>query len=362
MAEERQKGLGYYVTLGRSGLRVSPLALGTGTFGNRWGAGWSAEEPAIRAVFQAYSEEGGNFLDTADIYHTGLSEEYTGKLARDFGGRDRFVIATKFTLGTTTGDPNANGNGRKNIVKSAEDSLKRLGTDYIDLYYMHWWDALTPVEEVMSSLDALVRSGKVRYIGLSNPPAWYFAKGQTVAQFRGWEPVIALQMQYNLLVRDIEDEYIDAAREFGTAIVPWSPLANGLLSGKYRVENGKLTGAGRVVDGWVTDPNVDPTSERTGRTIDALVEVAKAIGATPAQVALNWLQTQPGVASTIIGATKPEQVRDNIGALKIAIPAELRARLEEASAPAPGYPYTLTMKNNRAAILGQTDVRRQAPW
>lgn len=352
-----QRSLSNYLTLGRSGLRVSPLCLGTGTFGNGWGESWSTDLETSRGIMRAYVDAGGNFLDTADIYHHGSSEEITGQLVKEFGGRERFVIATKFTLAMDATNPNRAGNGRGNIMAAVEDSLHRLGTSYIDLYYMHWWDAMTPAEEVMAALDTLVRSGKVRYIGLSNPPAWYFTKAQMLALQHGRSPVIALQMQYSLLVRDIEDEHVDAAAEFGTGILPWSPLANGLLSGKYQLKNGELQGDGRYTKSWVTDANLDLKAERTGRTLDALRAVASEVGTSPAQVALHWVQTQRGVASTIIGASKPQQVADNIAALSVQLTDEQRTRLDEASKPPARYPYTLTHVTNRKNIIGENPVR-----
>src|ERR1700693_3911720 len=221
-----------YVTLGRSGLRVSPLARGTMTFGteSRWGS-----EPAVaRQVFDGYIEQGGNFIDTADGYTNGKSEELLGHFIAERSLRERLALATKFTFNADPANPNAGGNGRKNIYRALEGSLRRLQTDYIDLYWMHVWDMMTPVEEVLASLDTLGQAGKGRYIGLSDVPAWYVARAQTLAEQQGRERISALQLEYSLVQRNIEREHIPAAQELGIAVCPWSPLAGGLLSGKYK--------------------------------------------------------------------------------------------------------------------------------
>src|SRR5512135_1389441 len=215
-ASERASNLGSYALLGRSGLRVSPLCLGTMTFGTEWG--WGADPDACRAMLRAYLEAGGNFVDTADLYTGGRSEEILGGLLREAGDRDRLVLASKFTFNARPGDPNAGGNGRKNILRALEGSLRRLGTEYLDLYWLHAWDGLTPVEEVMATLDALVRSGKVRHLGLSDVPAWYLARAQTLAEWRGLERICALQLEYSLVERSIEREFVPAALELGMGI------------------------------------------------------------------------------------------------------------------------------------------------
>jgi aryl-alcohol dehydrogenase-like predicted oxidoreductase len=331
--------LASYYLLGRSGLRVSPLAFGAGTFGSKWGDHWSIDKATAKSILKRYFEAGGNFVDTADSYHDGESEEITGELVRDLTKRDRVVIATKFSFGMHPGDPNGGGNGRKHILDTLDGSLRRLKTDYIDLYWLHNWDTITPVEEVMSTLNSVVQSGKVRYIGLSNPPAWFLGRAQTMAQLRGWEPISAIQMQYSLAMRNIEFEYTDAAIEMGIGICPWSPLANGMLTGKYKVSSEKVAGDGRLANAWTTDPFNDPKSERNINIVKTLVEVAEKLGHSPAQVALNWVTTQPGVNSSIIGASKLTQLEDNIQALEFEIPAELRQRLDDVSKPPLSYPY-----------------------
>lgn len=352
------KSLASYSLLGRSGLRVSPLAFGTGTFGDAWGEHWTTNKEDAKKILGRYLEAGGNFLDTADSYQSGQSEEITGELLREISNRERVVIASKFTFGTHPGDPNGGGNGRKHMIEAVNASLRRMGTDYIDLYWVHNWDTMTPVEEVMSSLNNLVQSGKVRYIGLSNPPAWYLGRAQTIAELRGWEKLAGIQMQYSLAVRNIEHEYVDAAQELGLGIVPWSALANGLLTGKYKIENNKVTGEGRMASTWVTDPFMDATTPQMINLVEVLKEVAKELGRTPAQVALNWVTNRPGVSSTIIGASKLTQLEDNIQALEFEIPNELLTKLNEASKPPLVYPYFFHEGSLQEGVKATTEVSK----
>lgn len=351
--------LAQYHTLGRSGLRVSPLALGTATFGDQWGPNWGTEVGVAKEILKRFLEAGGNFLDTADTYHNGESEEITGKLIRQLTNRDNVVLATKFSFATRPGDPNSGGNGRKHIMEAVDASLRRLGTDYIDLYWLHNWDGVTPAEEVMNTLNSLVQSGKVRYIGLSNPPAWYLGRAQTIAELRGWEKIAAIQMEYSLAVRNIEFEYVDAAAEMGIGILPWSPLANGLLTGKYKKEGKELKGDGRLANSWVTDPHVNPLEDKTDNLVQGLVDVAQQLGRSPAQVALNWVTNRKAVVSTIIGASKLTQLEDNIHALEFDIPAELLKRLDELSAPKAEYPYFFHRGDVAALVHASTKVGRR---
>src|SRR5437868_9191109 len=295
-----------YSTLGRSGLRVSPLCLGTMTFGTEWG--WGAEESVSRALFERYIEQGGNFIDTADGYTGGKSEEMVGKFIADRALRDRVVLATKFTFNAEPGNPNAGGNGRKNIYRALHGSLRRLQTDFIDLYWLHAWDTVTPVEEVISTLNDLVREGKIRHYGFSDTPAWYVARAQTLAEKEGKERLIALQLEYSLVERNIEREHIPAAQELGLGICPWSPLASGFLTGKYKRDGNDGRGEGRLQK--VKDSG-NPTqlrfSAQNWKILDVLLEVARKTNHSPAQIALNWVATQPGVSSTIVGASKLSQ-------------------------------------------------------
>jgi len=350
-----------YVTLGRSGLRVSPLCLGTMTFGTEWG--WGSDESGARAIFHRYIEAGGNFIDTADGYTNGKSEEMLGKFLSEHGRRDRLVIATKFTMNTDPGYPNAGGNGRKNTYRALEGSLLRLKTDYIDLYWLHAWDTVTPMEEVVSTLNDLVRVGKIRHYGFSDTPAWYLARAQTLAEKEGKERMVALQLEYSLLERNIEREHIPAAQELGIGICPWSPLAGGLLTGKYNRQAGGPggpVGEGRI-EKTKGSPFLKPLNERTWRIHDTLVEVAAQIDRTPAQVALNWVATQPGVTSTIIGATKLAQLDDNLAALGFTIPAGLRTRLDNVSALEPAHPYVFFGPPIQAITGGGVSIQAWAP-
>lgn len=243
MTSPQTSPLNSYYTLGRTGLRVSRLALGTMTFGTEWG--WGSDKETARQLFNAYADAGGNFFDTADLYTNGTSEAWLGEFVAERGLRDKAVIATKFTYNPEPGNPNAGGNGRKNILRAVDGSLKRLGTDYIDLYLLHTWDRLTPAEEVMRTLDDLVRAGKIRHAGLSDVPAWYASRAQTLAEWRGYEPISALQLEYSLIERNIEREFTDLGTQHGMGIMVWSPLGSGLLSGKYRPSNDGGSGDGR---------------------------------------------------------------------------------------------------------------------
>ena len=356
-----------YHLLGHTGLRVSPLALGALTFGE---GGWRAGEDAARSIFLRYLEAGGNFLDTAINYADGRSEELLGTFMAETGTREHLVVATKFGVATRPGDPNSGGNGRKNIVASLETSLRRLRTDYVDLYWLHMWDTVTPVEEVMSTMDALVRAGRIRAIGLSNVPAWYAAKAQLVAQRHGWEPVAALQMEYSLAERSIEREHVPLALDLGIGILPWSPLANGLLAGKYRLgDDESVRGDGRL-SGMVSDgtaaalrgwgnPAISKLLTARSRSIaEALRECADAVGRTPAQVALNWVANRPGVVSTLVGVTRVAQLDDDLAALGFDLPGDIAARLEEASRPEPVYPYYFAGPAMGPTLTAGTSVTR----
>ncbi len=329
-----------YTLAGRRGLRISPLSLGAGTFGDAWDPAWQSPAAEIDRIIGMYLDAGGNVIDTADRYQGGKSEEAVGAYLRKSGRRDDIVLATKVGYGAP-GDVHQGGNARLTIQRAVEGSLRRLGTDVIDLYHVHLWDTFTPVDEVMATLDTLVRAGKIRYVGFSNVPAWYLGRAQTLAEWRGWEPIAVLQVNYSLLARHIEYEFTDAVQALGIGLTAWSPLANGLLSGKYRVnDQGKFEGDGRVTKTWTTDNTVDPAVPQTKRVLDTLVAVAKEIDRTPAQVALNWVTNRPGVVSTVIGARTEAQLRDNLAALDFELPAALAAKLEEAGRPAAQYPYS----------------------
>jgi aryl-alcohol dehydrogenase-like predicted oxidoreductase len=348
-----------YVMLGRSGLRVSPLCLGTMTFGTDWG--WGADESAARKLFDYYLDHGGNFVDTADGYTSGKSETFLGNMIRERGARDRVVLATKFTFGAEPQNPNSGGNGRKNIYRALEGSLRRLGTDYVDLYWLHCWDMLTPIEEVASTLTDLVRAGKVRNIGLSDVPAWYAARYQTLAEKNGWERIAALQLEYSLVERSIEREHIPMARALGMAVLPWSPLAGGFLAGKYQRSSDGTAGEGRI------DKMKDSTnpvfqklanpSEKSWQVLVVVRAIATELGRSPAEVALAWVSGQPGITSTIIGATKLPQLESNIGSLAIELSAGQRERLDRASALESVHPYMYFGDTFQSMIHGGAKVR-----
>ncbi|NBB83359.1 MAG: aldo/keto reductase, partial [Alphaproteobacteria bacterium] len=289
----------------------------------------------------------------------GESERWLGAFVRERAMRDRAVIATKFGYGAEPGNPNAGGNGRKNIVRAVEGSLRRLGTDYIDLYLLHTWDRVTPVEEVMRAMDDLVRAGKVLHVGLSDVPAWYAARAQTLAELRGWAPVTALQLEYSLAERSIEHEFVPLGTEHGMGVMVWSPLASGLFSGKYRAD---ATGEGRLVT--VKDsgnPAFDKFTGRNFRIVAELEAVAAEVGRSMAQVAINWIANRPGVASVILGATKPHQLAETLAALDLDLPPELADRLDVATAPDRPFPYQFFGPEIQAMINGGAAVGGERP-
>lgn len=351
--------LNEYVLLGRSGLRVSRLCLGTMTFGTDWG--WGNSEDAARQIFDRYLDSGGNFIDTADRYTNGSSETLIGKFLKARGDRERVVVATKYSFGREQGNANSGGNGRKNLHNALDNSLRRLQTDYIDLYWLHTWDGTTPVDEVMSALDDVVRSGKVRYIGFSNVPGWYLGRAQTLAELRGWTRLIALQFEYSLVERSLEPEFLPAMREFGLGLTPWSPMGGGILTGKYKRTEKGVAGDGRgaaVAEHPVLGRHF---REKNFRIADEVVSVAKELGRTPAQVALNWVANRPSVDSPIIGATKLNQLDDNLAALDFEIPAELLERLDKISAPEILYPYNFFYGEGMSEMVNAgTKVRQRS--
>lgn len=327
--------LDHYVTLGRSGLRVSPLCLGAMTFGEDLGWGSSVEDS--ERIMDRFLEGGGNFIDTANFYTKSHSEKIIGDhIGRHAAKRDRLVLATKFSGNNYPGDPNGGGSGRKSIVNACEHSLRRLQTDYIDLYWLHNWDIHTPIEETMSALHDLVRAGKVRYIGVSDTPAWKVAQANVIAQFRGWSAFVGLQIEYSLLERTVEHEQVPMAQELGLGITPWSPLKGGLLSGKYtRANPGASDGGGRSM---LMDAS---KNEQTWALVDELAKIAAKHDSTVARVALAWVQAKPGVTSTIIGARTLAQLDDNLKALDVTLTADDVAALDALSTPAPIFPQRM---------------------
>lgn len=340
-----------YYLLGRSGLRVSRLALGTMTFGNGGirgiGGSWGADEQTARTIFNRYIAVGGNFIDTANSYAGGLSESLVGTFVAEAGLRDEVVIATKFSNSLSPGNPNAGGNGRKAMMQAVDASLKRLKTDYIDLYLLHTWDRMTPAEEVMRTFDDLVRAGKIRYAGLSDVPGWYAARAQTWAEAHTLTQPICLQLPYSLVERSIEHEFVPFAETLGLGITAWSPLAMGLLSGKYRpgsADQGRLSQD-------ASGGGLGLFTERNTQILTVLERIAGEMGRSMAQVALNWCVNRPGVAAAIIGASRLSQLDDNLAALDFTIPPELRSELDGATAIDAPYPYALFADEYQAAIL-----------
>ncbi|SFQ67828.1 Predicted oxidoreductase [Roseivivax halotolerans] len=345
--------------LGRSGLVVSPLALGTMTFGP---GGWNADEAASREIFHAYREAGGNFVDTADIYSGGVSEELVGKFIRETGSRDDIVLATKFgfngsssPLTATQGggaNPHAGGAGSKNIHRALDASLRRLGTDYVDLYWMHIWDGVTPVEEIVQTLGDLVRAGKIRHYAFSDMPAWVAMKAATIAAERRVPGPIAMQLEYSLVAREVEAEHFPAAQEGGMGVMPWSPLAGGFLTGKYNrddtVDTGRLSGANPFGDSKFTD--------RNWTILDTLREVAVELDCEPAQAALAWAMSRPGVASTLVGARTVAQLTGNLSAASISLNDDQMRRLNEVSAPVPGFTSSLVSPEVRKMLYGGHEI------
>lgn len=326
--------LNHYVTLGRSGLRVSPFCLGTMTFGEEWGFG--ADERTSTQILDFYLEQGGNFIDTANLYTQGHSERILGDyFSRMPGKRQRVVLATKFASNMHPGDPNGGGTNRKSIIAACEASLERLKTDYIDLYWQHWEDPFTPIEETMRALDDLVTAGKVRYVGFSDTPAWKVATAQITAQFRGWAPLVALQIEYSLLERTVEGELIPMAQALGLGVTPWGSLRSGVLSGKYSRHNMKAESVGR--SGAVARN----ANEQVYHVLDVLAGVAQHHGTTSARIALAWVRDRPGVSSPILGARTLDQLKDNLAALDIRLEAEDVAALDSATVPKLNFPASM---------------------
>src|SRR6185312_15554570 len=353
MSEPRT--LDTYRLLGRSGLRVSPLALGATTFGQDWG--WGADRTEARRLFETYIERGGNFIDTANRYTNGTSEEFIGEFAS--GRRDSLVIATKYTLTGRPSDPNSGGNHRKSMIRSVEESLKRLQTDYLDLLYLHVWDGTTPVEEILRAMDDLVRAGKVLYLGISDTPAWQISRMQAIADLRGWSPLAALQIEYSLIERTVERDLIPMAREMGLGVIPWSPLASGVLTGKYSRKDLEHAGVSASPSG--TRKNIalanGGLSERGLEIAEVVKEVASEMEKTPSQVAIAWTLLNPAVTAPILGARTLGQLEDNLGALEVRFTDEQRERLEEASDIELGFPHEFLQRAlTRAVILGDVKI------
>ena len=347
--EKVPQQLDHYRLLGRSGLRISPLTLGTMTFGIP--ASWGCDYAEAQKVFTRYIERGGNAIDTANFYAEGEAERIVGRLVE--GRREQLVIATKYSLSMRRGDPNASGNHRKNMVQSVEDSLRRLQTDYIDLFYLHMWDSTTPAEEVLRAFDDLVRAGKILYVGISDTPAWQVSRMQAIAELRGWSPLVALQIPYSLAERTVERDLIPMAQEMGLGVLPWSPLSGGVLSGKYtRDDLQQSTGA-------TFDTRKD-INLATGRLTESTLAIADEVSAiareverSPSQVALAWTLRNRVVVSTLIGVRNVQQLEDNLAALDLVLTDEHCARLNEISRIEPGFPHDLLSSPAMSSMFGE---------
>ena len=323
--------LNHYRLVGRSGLRVSPLCLGTMTFGLEWG--WGSDKEVSRQIFDTYLDRGGNFIDTANYYTAGTSEEWIGDFMQ--GKREEIVLATKYSLTMREGDPNAGGNNRKNLIQSLEASLKRLKTDYIDLYYMHVYDNRTPMDEVMRAMEDMVKSGKVLYVAISDTPAWRIAQANTLADFRGWAPFIGLQIPYSLVERTVEQELIPMAQELGLGLIPWSPLDGGLLGGALE----------KMATGRRKGENFEKQVEENRDKLEKYEALCREIGHPPGEVAIAWLLHNPIVTAPIIGARNMKQLEDNLGTVGWSLTPEQRTRLNEVSADDLPYPHDFIGRN-----------------
>jgi len=331
-----------YRLLGNSGLRVSEAALGAMTFGDDWG--WGAAKDEARKVYDAFRETGGNFIDTANCYTNGTSESFLGEFMQDH--RQSVVLATKYGMSAPGTDPNAAGNQRKTMMQAVEASLKRLKTDYIDLYWVHMWDQITPVEEVMRGLDDLVRQGKVLYMGISDAPAWWIAQANTLAHLRGWSPFIGLQIQYSLIERTVERELIPMANALNLGLTAWSPLSRGVLTGKYHGQGSSEPG--RMNSDMMKE--YMPEQQRADRVVAAVKTVSDEIGRSMAQVALAWLRYRPVPVIPIIGARKLSQLQDNLASFDLTLSADHLKTLEEASRIELGFPYDIFSREMARAM------------
>jgi aryl-alcohol dehydrogenase-like predicted oxidoreductase len=331
-----------YRLLGKSGLRVSEASLGTMTFGDEWG--WGSPKAEAQKVYETYREAGGNFIDTANFYTNGTSEKFLGEFMQ--GHRESVVLATKYSNAAPGNDPNAAGNHRKSMMQAVEASLKRLQTDYIDLYWVHIWDGITPVEEVMRGLDDLVRQRKILYVGISDAPAWWIAQANTLAVLRGWTPFIALQIEYNLVERTVERELVPMAKALSVGVVAWSPLARGVLSGKYHGE-GKADGGRMTKEGM---KEFLPEEQHGTRIISAVKAVSEQVGRSMAQVALAWLRHQAVPVIPILGARKVSQLQDNLASLDVQLSAEQLKSLDGASRIELEFPQSIYEREMVRAI------------
>jgi len=331
-----------YKLLGKSGIRVSEICLGTMTFGEEWG--WGATKDVSRGIFETFVNKGGNFIDTANRYTEGTSEKYVGEFISS--DRERFVLATKYTLFTRRDDVCASGNNRKSMIQSLEQSLKRLGTDYIDLYWVHAWDFMTPEEEVMRALEDMVRAGKILSIGISDTPAWIISRSNTIAELRGWSQFVGLQIEYSLTQRTVERELTPMARSFEMAVLAWAPLAGGALTGKYLQKDDS---AKRL------NPLSARLNEKNTNIALEVVSIAQEIGCKPSSVAINWLRSQKGVVIPLVGARTISQIEENLECLNFTLTSEHIVRLNNVSEIELGFPHDFYNKTQDIIFGGMKD-------
>ncbi len=349
-----------YTFLGPTGLRVSELCLGTMTFGEDWG--WGADEATSRAVFEDFAEAGGTFVDTADVYTGGSSEAMLGRFLA--GRRDRFVVATKYSISTDPTDPNAGGNSRKNLTRSLEASLRRLGTDHVDLYWVHLWDGLTPVEETVRALDDAVRAGKVLHVGFSDFPAWVVARADALAEAVHLTRPAAIQVEYSLAAREAERELVPMADALGLSVLDWSPLAGGALTGKRLPGAPADPDAPRVARADAVPHFARYRDRRTAAVAQEVVDVAAELGRSPAQVALAWVRHQSPLHIPVVGARTARHLHDDLGAVDLVLPADALGRLDRVSAIGAGFPLDFLRAGQDGwfgPTVRQLDTRRPRP-
>jgi aryl-alcohol dehydrogenase-like predicted oxidoreductase len=336
-----------YKLLGNTGLRVSELCLGALTFGEDWD--WGSDRETSRAIFETFAEAGGNFIDTANIYTNGTSEKMLGEFVGS--ERDRFVIATKYTVMSNPNDPNSSGNQRKNLMRSLEASLKRLNTDYIDLYWIHMWDTVTPVEEIMRALDDVVRAGKVMYVGISDAPAWIISRAQTLAELKNMTPFAAIQLEYNLVERTVERDLLPMAENLNLSVLDWSPLGGGVLTGKYLkadIGNENRLNKSEYFEQYKVD--------RAMQIAQTVVDVASEVGCSAAQVALAWIRQQSPRHIPIIGARSVEHLKDNLGCLNVTVSKDRLTRLNTVSQIDPGFALKFLRKMQNLFLGAATET------
>ncbi len=347
-----------YKLFGKSGLRVSELCLGTMTFGQE--VTWGSTKEESQQVFETFCEAGGNFLDTANYYTKGTSETYIGEWM--VGRRSKFVLGTKYSLTMDPTNPNAQGNHRKNMVESLESSLKRLKTDYIDILWVHAWDMLTPIEETMRALDDMVQAGKILYIGASDFPAWVVARGNAIAELRGWSTFAGLQLEYSLIEKTIERDQLQMAQMSDLAITAWSPLGMGLLTGKYHDGISDQTRFSKN-DFW----QENYLTEKNHQIVTEVIKIAKELDRKPTQVALNWLRQKPAAVIPIVGAKNGQQLKENLQCLEFNLAPDQIQRLDEVSRIDLGFPQAFLQREGLQKILygdfvKAIDTMRTTPW